>query len=174
MCIRDRDTDDYTAALRAGLRQAPDVILLGEMEGPDITRLAMTAAESGHLVISTLRTMGAVNSVDHVIEQFLPQQQQTVRLQLAKVLKAVTSQQLLPTAEGGLAPAFEVMYPDNAVRGMIREGRTQQIDSVIQGFSMSGMSGMDESILRLYKAGKVSRETALHFAVNAEQLQRKL
>lgn len=167
------DTDNYTTALRAGLRQAPDVILLGEMEGPDITRLAMTAAESGHLVISTLRTMGAVNSVDHVIEQFLPQQQ-TVRLQLAKVLKAVTSQQLLPTAEGGLVPAFEVMYPDNAVRGMIREERTQQIDSVIQGFSMSGMVGMDESILRLYKAGKVSRETALHFAVNAEQLQRKL
>lgn len=168
------DTDDYAAALRAGLRQAPDVILLGELDGPDIIRLAMTAAESGHLVISTLRTMGAVNTVDHIIEQFLPQQQQTVRLQLAKVLKTVVSQQLLPAVGGGLAPAFEVMHLDNAVRGMIREGRTEQINSVIQGFAMSGMIGMDESILRLYKAGKISREAALQFAVNEEQLQRKL
>lgn len=168
------DTDDYAAALRAGLRQAPDVILLGELDDPDIIRLAMTAAESGRLVISTLRTMGAVNTIDHIIERFLPQQQQVVRLQLAKVLKAVVSQQLLPTVDGDLVPAFEVMHLDNAVRGMIREGRTAQIDSVIQGFAMSGMIGMDESILRLYKAGKISRETALQFAVNEEQLQRKL
>lgn len=168
------DTEDYATALRAALRQAPDVIALGELDDPAAIRMAMMAAESGRQVIFTMRTLGAVNSIDHIIELFPPMQQQAVRFQLAKVLKAVASQQLLAASDGDMVPAFEVMHLDNAVRGMIREERTQQIDPVIQGFAMSGMVSMDESILRLFRAGKVARETALQFAMNAEALQRKL
>lgn len=168
------DTESYVAALRASLRQAPNVILLGELDGQDIVRLAMSAAESGHLVISTLRTLGAVNTVDHMIDLFQPAQQQSARVQLAKVLKTVVSQQLVTAEDGGMAPAFEIMHLDNAVRSMIREGRTGQIDSVIRNFAMAGMISMDESILRLHRAGRISREAALQFALNAELLQKKL
>lgn len=168
------DTEGYGAALRGGLRQAPDVIVLGELDDPGTIRQAMMAAESGHLVMFTMRTLGVVNSIDQVVELFQPAQRPSVRLQLSKVLRAVVSQQLLPTVEGGLVPAFEVMHLDNAVRGMIREGRSREITPVIQGFAMSGMVAMDESILRLYKAGRISREVALQSAMSAEQLQRRL
>lgn len=168
------DTESYTAALRASLRQASDVILLEELADEETIRLAMTAAESGHLVISTLRTLGAVNTVEHIIDSFRPERQQPMRVQLSKVLKAVVSQQLLPAEGGGLVPAFEVMYMDNAIRDMVRDGRTAQIDTVIRDFGMAGTVGMDDFILKLYKAGKVSRETALSFAMNGEQLQKRM
>ncbi len=168
------DTQTYVTALRASLRQAPDVILLGEMRDLDTIQTAMTAAETGHLVISTLHTIGAVNTIDRIIDVFSPAQQQQVRIQLAQVLKTVVTQQLLPTVSGELVPAFEIMHLNNAVRSMVRESRIHQIDSVIQTSAAEGMISMDESILRLYRAGRISAETAIHSAMVPEQMQRKL
>ena len=168
------DTSSYVTALRASLRQAPDVILLGEMRDLETIQTAMTAVETGHLVISTLHTVGAVNTIDRIIDVFPPAQQQQVRIQLAQVLKTVVSQQLLPTTAGGLVPAFEIMHLNNAVRSMVRDSRIHQIDSVIQTSAAEGMISMDESILRLYKAGRITAETAIHCAMNPDQLQKKL
>ena len=168
------DTQSYVTALRASLRQAPDVILLGEMRDLDTIQTAMTAAETGHLVISTLHTVGAVNTIDRIIDVFPPQQQQQIRVQLSQVLKTVISQQLLPTVDGGLVPAFEIMHLNNAVRTMVRDSRIHQIDQVIQTGSAEGMIGMDESLMRLYQAGRISAEVALRFAMAPEQLQKKL
>ena len=169
------DTASYVTALRASLRQAPDVILVGEMRDPETIQIAMTAAETGHLVISTLHTVGAVNTVNRIIDVFPPTQQQQIRIQLAQELKTVISQQLLPLAEGtGRVPAFEILNLNNAVRTMIRDSRIHQIDSVIQTGAAEGMIGMDESILRLYKAGKVTKEAALRYAMNPDVMTKKL
>ena len=168
------DTDSYAAALRASLRQAPDVILLGEMRDHETIHTAMTAAETGHLVLSTLHTVGAVNSIDRIIDVFPPNQQQQVRIQLAQVLKTVVSQQLLAAVDGGLVPAFEIMHLNNAVRSMVRDSRIHQIDSVIQASSGEGMISMDESILRLCRAGRISAETARRAAMNPDQLEKRL
>ena len=168
------DTESYVTALRASLRQAPEVILLGEMRDMETIQTAMTAAETGHLLISTLHTVGAVNTIDRIIDVFPPTQQQQVRVQLSQVLKTVISQQLLPTVDGGLAPAFEIMHLNNAVRTMVRESRIHQLDNVIQTSGAEGMISMDESILRLVKAGRVTREVALRAAMNPDQLKRKL
>ena len=168
------DTSSYVTALRASLRQSPDVILLGEMRDLDTIQTAMTAAETGHLVISTLHTVGAVNTIDRIIDVFPPAQQQQVRVQLSQVLKTVVSQQLLPTVDGSLAPAFEIMHLNNAVRTMVRESRIHQLDNVIQTSGAEGMIGMDESILRLVKAGRVSKEVAIRVAMSPDQLKRKM
>jgi len=168
------DTQTYVTALRASLRQAPDVILLGELRDLETIQTAMTAAETGHLVISTLHTVGAVNTIDRIIDVFPAGQQQQIRVQLAQVLKTVVTQQLLPTISGGLVPAFEIMHLNNAVRSMVRESRIYQIDSVIQTSAAEGMISMDESILRLYRAGRISAGTAIHHAMVPEQIQRKL
>ncbi|MDE7221149.1 MAG: PilT/PilU family type 4a pilus ATPase [Oscillospiraceae bacterium] len=168
------DTSSYVTALRASLRQAPDVILLGEMRDLETIQTAMTAAETGHLVISTLHTVGAVNTMDRIIDVFPPAQQQQVRIQLAQVLKTVISQQLLPATNGALVPAFEIMHLNNAVRSMVRDSRIHQIDSVIQTSAAEGMISMDESILRLFKAGRITAETAIHCAMNPDQLQKKI
>lgn len=168
------DTRSYVTALRASLRQAPDVILLGEMRDLDTIQTAMTAAETGHLVISTLHTVGAVNTIDRIIDVFPPGQQQQIRVQLSQVLKTVVSQQLLPSKDGGLVPAFEIMHLNNAIRTLVRDSRIHQIDAAIQTGAGEGMVGMDESILRLAKAGKITKETALHHAMNPDQMQRKL
>lgn len=168
------DTDSYVTALRASLRQAPDVIMLGEMRDLDTIRIAMTAAETGHLVISTLHTVGAVNTMDRIIDVFPPNQQQQIRVQLAMVLRTVVSQQLLTTIGGGQVPAFEIMHLNNAIRSMIRDSRIHQIDQVIQTSAAEGMISMDESILRLYKAGRITAETALRCAMMPEQLARRM
>ena len=168
------DTDSYVTALRASLRQMPDVILLGEMRDLDTIQTAMTAAETGHLVLSTLHTLGAVNTVDRIIDVFPPAQQQQIRVQLAQVLKTVVSQQLVPTTKGSVVPAVEIMHLNTAIRTMIRDNRVHQMDTVIQTSGAEGMCTMDDSILRLYKAGTISREAALNASPNAEQLKRKL
>ena len=168
------DTESYVTALRASLRQAPDVILLGEMRDLDTIQTAMTAAETGHLIISTLHTVGAANTIDRIIDVFPPSQQQQIRVQLSQVLKTVVSQQLLPCADGGVVPAFEIMHLNNAIRNLVRDSRIHQIDAAIQTGAGEGMIGMDESILRLYKSRRVSRETALRYAMNPDQLQKKL
>ena len=125
------DTDSYVNGLRAALRQAPDVILLGEMRDYETIRIAMTAAETGHLVISTLHTVGASSTIDRIVDSFPPEQQQQIRTQLSMVLEGVVSQQLVPTVDGGLTPAFEVMVVNSAIRNMIRESKAHQIDNVI-------------------------------------------
>lgn len=168
------DTADYLSALRACLRQAPDVILLGEMRDHETIRTAMTAAETGHLLIATLHTRGAVNTIDRIVDAFPPAQQAQIRVQLSMVLQTVVSQQLLPDQNGGLVPAFEIMHMTPAIRSMIRDSKSHQIDNAIAAGGSEGMVSMDQSILALYQAGKISRGTALDYADNPEQMRRRL
>ena len=168
------DTKSYVTALRAALRQSPDVILLGEMRDYETMGVAMTAAETGHLVFSTLHTIGAANTIDRVIDAFPPNQQQQVRVQLSMVLQAVVSQQLVPTVDGGIVPAFEVMLVNGAVRNMIRESKVHQIGSVIFSSQGSGMADMDTSLLSLYRRGLISEETALLYSTGPELLAKKI
>ena len=168
------DTQDYLSALRACVRQAPDVILLGEMRDPETMQTALTAAETGHLVIATLHTKGAVNAIDRIIDAFPSSQQSQIRVQLATVLKTVVSQQLLPDLHGGMIPACEILHINSAVRSMIRDNRNHQIDNAIAAGGREGMISMDQAILKLYQAGHISQKTALHYADNPEQLQRQM
>lgn len=168
------DTEDYPSALRACLRQAPDVILLGEMRDHDTIRTAMTAAETGHLLIATLHTKGTVNSIDRIVDAFPSDQQGQIRVQLSMVLRTVVSQQLLPDVNGGLVPAYELMHMNSAIRSLIRDSKSHQIESAIAAGSGEGMIAMDQSILNLYQEGKITRETALDHADNPEQLRRRM
>jgi len=168
------DTESALTALRSCLRQAPDVILLGEMRDLETIRTAMTAAETGHLVISTLHTVGAVNTIDRIIDVFPPSQQHQVRIQLSMVLQSVISQQLIPAEDGKLYPAFEIMHLNSAIRSLIRDSKEHQIDAVIQSSSSEGMISMDSSIFDLYKKAIISAETALRFAHNEDQMARRI
>lgn len=169
------DTKSYVSALRAALRQSPDVILLGEMRDLETISIAMTAAETGHLVLSTLHTQGAANTIDRVIDVFPPDQQRQIAVQLSSVLEAVVSQQLIPAADGeGLLPAFEMMTVTPAVRNMIRESKIHQIDGLIYSSSSDAMFSMDVSLQRLCAKGLISPEEALAYASNPEMLKRKL
>ncbi len=168
------DTTDYLSALRACLRQAPDVILLGEMRDHETIRTAMTAAETGHLLIATLHTNGAVNTIDRIIDAFPSTQQSQIRVQLSMVLRTVVSQRLLPDVDGGLVPAYEIMHMNAAIRSMIRDCKNHQIDNVIAAGGGEGMKAMDQSILELYQAGTITRETALEYADHPEQMLRRM
>ena len=168
------DTVDYLAALRSCLRQAPDVILLGEMRDAETIRTAITAAETGHTVIATLHTNGAVNSIDRVIDSFSSSHQAQIRFQLSTVLRTVVSQQMLPDINGNMIPAFEIMHINSAIRGMIRDNKNHQIDNAIAAGRAEGMLTMDQSILNLYKSGLITKETAITYADHPEQLQRQL
>ncbi len=168
------DTDNYLSALRACLRQSPDVIQLGEMRDLDTIRTAMTAAETGHLLLATLHTRGAVNTIDRIIDTFPSDQQQQIRIQLSAVLHTVVSQQLLPDVDGGQVPAFEILQMTNAVRSMIRESKNHLIPAAIASGTNEGMISMDQSIFELYKSGKITKETALDYADNPEQMQRRI
>ena len=168
------DTRNYPSALRACLRQAPDVILLGEMRDQETIHTAMTAAETGHLLIATLHTKGAVNTIDRIVDTFPSGQQDQVRVQLSMVLHTVVSQQLVPGTGGGLVPAFEIMHVNSAIRSLIRDSKTHQIDNAIAAGGAEGMITMDQSLLSLYKSGKITAETALSYADNADQLRRRM
>lgn len=168
------DTADYLSALRACLRQAPDVILLGEMRDHETIRTAMTAAETGHLLIATLHTKGTVNTIDRIVDSFPSEQQGQIRVQLSMVLRTVVSQQLLPDVNGGLVPAYELMHMNSAIRSLIRESKSHQIDNAIAAGGAEGMISMDQSILALYQAGQITRETALDYADNTEQMRRRI
>ena len=168
------DTESYLTALRASLRQSPDVILLGEMRDSDTISVAMTAAETGHLVLSTLHTVGAANTIERIIDAFPPNQQHQIYIQLSMVLQAVVSQQLLPTVDGGIVPAFEIMTLNPAIRTNIREKKIQSIDSVIDTSSQEGMISMNTSLLNLIKEGKISEKTAFSYTTNAENLTNKI
>ncbi len=169
------DSQSYANALRAALREDPDVILVGEMRDFETISVAITAAETGHLVLSTLHTIGAASTVDRVIDVFPPHQQQQIRVQFANVLEAVISQQLIPTMDGkGRVAAFEVMHANHAVRNLIREGKSHQLVSVMQTNRKMGMITMDESITQLYFEGKIDREMAIQFAVDPDGMQNKI
>ncbi|MDR0905908.1 MAG: type IV pilus twitching motility protein PilT [Oscillospiraceae bacterium] len=169
------DTKSYSNALRAALRQDPDVILVGEMRDLETISTAVTAAETGHLVFSTLHTIGAANTIDRIIDVFPPYQQQQIRTQLADVLECVVSQQLLPRRNGkGRVAALEVMLANAAIRNHIREAKTFQITSVIQTSRRAGMITMDDAIYDLYLKGEVSDETALQYAQDRASLSKKI
>jgi len=168
------DTADYLSALRACLRQAPDVILLGEMRDPETIHTAMTAAETGHMVIATLHTKGAANTIDRILDSFPSDQQSQIRIQLSMVLQTVISQEMMPDVNGDQVPAFEIMHVNNAVRSLIRDGKTHQLDNTIASGSGEGMITMDQYILNLYRSGTISRDVALEYASNPDQLQRRL
>ena len=168
------DTESYLVSLRATLRQSPDVILLGEMRDHETIQTAMTAAETGHLVLSSLHTTGAANTIGRIVDVFEPSQQRQVSIQLSMVLQAVISQQLVPDINGHNIPVFEVMRLNPAIRNMIRDNKVHQIDGVISSSAHEGMRAMDQSLLELYKQGCITRETALKYASNGDMLKRKL
>lgn len=168
------DTESYVTGLRAALRQAPDVILVGEMRDDETIKTAMTAAETGHLVISTLHTVGAANTIDRIIDNFPPNQQQQIRAQLSMVMQAVVSQQLIPTEDGTVTPAFEIMFFNNAIRNLVRESKIHQIDNIIATSQEEGMVTMDNSLLKLYRDGKISKDNAIVFSNNGELMEKKL
>ena len=168
------DTENYLTGLRACLRQAPDVILVGEMRDYETIDVAMTAAETGHLVFSTLHTIGAANTVDRIIDVFPANQQRQIAVQLSMVLQAVISQQLVPTVDGKQVPVFEIMTITPAIRNMIRDNKVPQIDGVVYSSNKEEMHSMDFGLLNLYKDGRITAETALSYASNPEMLKKKL
>lgn len=169
------DTKSYANALKGALRQDPDVILVGEMRDLETIGIAITAAETGHLVLSTLHTIGAVNTIDRIIDVFPPHQQQQIRVQLSAVLVSVVSQQLMRTIDGhGRAAAFEVMHTNPAIRNLIRENKSHQILSIMQTNKRLGMQTMDDALIDLVRSGKIDRETAITYAQDAPNLERRI
>ena len=168
------DTESYLTSLRATLRQSPDVILLGEMRDHETIQTAMTAAETGHLVLSSLHTLGAANTIERIMDVFEPSQQHQIALQLSMVLQAVISQQLIPDVDGRNIPVFEIMRLTPAIRNMIRDNKVHQIEGVISTSGQEQMRSMDQSLLELYKKGRITRDTALKYALNADMLKRRL
>lgn len=168
-----KDSKSYGNALKAILREDPDVILVGEMRDLETISIAITAAETGHLVFSTLHTIGAAKTIDRIIDVFPPHQQQQVKIQLSSVLQAVVSQQLLPNIEGNSrVAALEVMVSTPGIQNLIREGKTHQIESAVQTGNKYGMKTMDMAIAELYKKGVISMDTAMTYAVDRETLKR--
>lgn len=168
------DVATYAEALRSAMREAPDVILLGEMRDAETIGTAVTAAEMAQLIFSTLHTTGAAGTVDRIIDAFPASQQRQMRMQLSMVLQAIVSQQLVPTVDGGVVPVFEIMRSNTAIRNLIREEKTHQIDSVIAASGREGMRTMDQSLFDLVAAGRITRETALQYAIHQEALRKRL
>ncbi len=169
------DTMSFTNALKYVLRQDPDVIMVGEMRDLETISAALTAAETGHLVFSTLHTVDVAQTIDRVIDVFPPHQQEQVRIQLAGVVEGIFCQTLLPSAQGrGRHISMEVLIGTDAVKNLIREGKTHQIYTQIEAGGGLGMQTMDRSIAELYKRGKITRETALHNARKLDEMQRHM
>lgn len=159
------DTESFAAALRAALREDPDVILVGEMRDLETISIAVTAAETGHLVFSTLHTIGAAPTIDRIIDVFPEGQKEQIRVQLSSVLESVISQRLVERADGqGRVALFEIMHVNNAVRNLIRDNKIFQIPGIIQTSSKQGMITMDESLQLAYNKGIISKETLLYYA----------
>ncbi len=169
------DTGSYSNALRAALREDPDVILVGEMRDLETISTAITAAETGHLVLSTLHTIGAASTIDRIVDVFPPHQQQQIRVQLSMVLEAVISQQLIRTADNkGRVAAFEVMHSTPAIKNLIREAKTFQINSTIQTSKKQGMQTMDDAIFDLYMKGEISKENAIVYAQDSSRMETRI
>lgn len=170
----NRDTMDWNLALKSALREDPDVVLVGEMRDYETMASTITIAETGHLVLTTLHTSTAAQTIDRIIDSFPAHQQSQVRQQLAASLEAVISQRLLPKLGGGLIPAFEVMMVNYAIRNLIRENKTYQIDNVIQTTGDANNMLIETSLMELLKQNLISREEAMKVAFRPEQLQRLL
>ncbi|RDY23601.1 type IV pilus twitching motility protein PilT [Romboutsia maritimum] len=169
------DTESFNVALRAILRQDPDVILIGEMRDPETVSIALTAAETGHLVFSTLHTMGASKTIDRIVDMFEPAQQQQIRTQLSTVCEGVISQQLIPSIdEESRVVALEIMMANPAIKNLIREGKTYQIPNVIQTSTKQGMKTMDQDLIELSKSSKISRNMALSRSTDPDFVNKML
>lgn len=166
------DTYSFNAALRSALREDPDVVLIGEMRDLETISAAITIAETGHLVFATLHTNSASQSIDRMVNVFPPHQQPQIKAQLANVLKAICSQRLVPAIGGGRICASEILVATPAVRNIIREGKTHQLDATIQTGGKEGMQSMDRTLADLIQAGQISYDEALNFAVDADDLNR--
>jgi len=166
------DTYSFATSLRSALRQDPDVVLIGEMRDLETIAAAITIAETGHLVLATLHTNNASQSIDRMVDVFPPHQQQQVRAQLGNILMAICSQRLIPALGGGRVPAAEILVATPAVRNIIREGKTYQLEAVIQTGAEMGMQSMDRTLVSLVHAGKISYDEARNFAIDTEELDR--
>lgn len=169
-----KDTISYESALRSVLREDPDVIFVGEMRDLETISVAITAAETGHLVFSTLHTIGASKTIDRIVDVFPPHQQQQVRIQLSTVLQGIISQQLVQTVDGKRTAALEIMVNTPAIQNLIREGKSHQIESSIQTGSKYGMKTMDMALADLYRQGIITNETALGSSVDREMISRMI
>lgn len=170
----NQDTKDWSLALRSALREDPDIVLVGEMRDFETIASAITVAETGHLVFATLHTGSVSQTMDRIIDVFPAEQQGQVRQQLASTIAAVASQRLLPKKGGGRIPAMEIMFANDAVRNLIREGKTYQIDNVMQTAGSQGMSLIEKELARLVQQGLISQEDALRQAFRPEELTRLL
>jgi twitching motility protein PilT len=168
------DTYSFSAALRSALRQDPDVVLIGEMRDLETIASAITIAETGHLVFATLHTNSAAQSIDRMIDVFPPHQQPQIRSQLSNILMAICSQRLIPTIGGGRIAAAEILVATPAVRNIIREGKTHQLDAVIQTGSEFGMQSMDKTLVGLIHAGTITYDEARNYAIDIEELDRMM
>lgn len=166
------DTYSFSAALRSALRQDPDVVLIGEMRDLETIASAITIAETGHLVLATLHTNSAAQSIDRMIDVFPPHQQPQIRSQLSNILMAICSQRLIPTIGGGRIAAAEILVATPAVRNIIREGKTHQLEAVIQTGSDHGMQSMDKTLVNLIHAGTITYDVVRNYAIDVEELDR--
>jgi twitching motility protein PilT len=166
------DTYSFSAALRSSLRQDPDVVLIGEMRDLETISAAITIAETGHLVFATLHTNSAAQSIDRMIDVFPPHQQPQIRAQLANILQAIVSQRLVPAIGGGRIAAAEILVANPAVRNIIREGKSHQLDAVIQTGAEHGMQSMDKTLVSLIHAGTITYDEARNYAVDLDELDR--
>ena len=166
------DTYSFSAALRSSLRQDPDVVLIGEMRDLETISAAITIAETGHLVFATLHTNSAAQSIDRMIDVFPPHQQPQIRAQLANILMAICSQRLVPAIGGGRVVAAEVLVANPAVRNIIREGKSHQLDAVIQTGADQGMQTMDRTLVGLVQAGTITFDEARNYAVDLSEFER--
>lgn len=166
------DTYSFSAALRSALRQDPDVVLLGEMRDLETIAAAITIAETGHLVFATLHTNSAAQSIDRMVDVFPPHQQSQIRTQLSNILMAICSQRLVPAIGGGRVAAAEILVANSAVRNIIREGKTHQLEAVIQTGAEAGMQSMDKTLANLVHNGTITYEEARNVAVDIEELDR--
>ncbi|OPZ20260.1 MAG: Twitching mobility protein [candidate division BRC1 bacterium ADurb.BinA364] len=170
----NEDTKSFSNALKYVLRQDPDVIMVGEMRDLETISMAIAAAETGHLVFSTLHTPDVIQTVDRIIDVFPPHQQEQVRVQLSAVIEGVASQKLLPSPYAGRVMAMEILVATDAIRNLIREGSTHQMQSMIEAGKAYGMITMDRAIADLFRKGQITRETALINAKKPEELKRFL
>lgn len=166
------DTYSFAAALRSALREDPDVVLIGEMRDLETISSAITIAETGHLVLATLHTNSAAQSIDRMIDVFPAYQQPQIRSQLSNILMAICSQRLIPAIGGGRVPAAEIMVANSAIRSLIREGKTHQIDTMIQTGAAQGMQTMDRTLVSMVQSGVISYDDARDYAVDLNEFER--
>ena len=168
------DIASYPEALRSAMRESPDILLVGEMRDMETIETAIKAAEMSQLLFSTLHTNGAAASIERIVDSFPASRQHQIRVQLSLTLQAVISQQLIPTIEGKVTPAFEIMHCNTAIRSLIRENKTHQIDSVIASSGNEGMVTMDQSLFKLLKEGRIDKETAMQYSTHKEALETRI